>query len=263
MDIPRIWCGTRKLKDQTCLDVVSHALEIWYRHIDTATIYENEKEVWEAIQHSSVSRESIWLTSKLRMDDFDNAAQALEDSLNRLDTEYLDLYLLHWPTNHQQHEKAFDALLPYHEKGVIKHIWVSNFPIKDLEHALEYTDHQIFCNQVEMHLFLGQDTLVSYCDQKGVLIQAYSPLASGHVFAEDHLDTLQDIASRYQVTIAQLALQYLVQQDMIVLPRSSSSKHITNNFDLFFTISKEDMERLHQLPKNKRYIDPAFSPDWD
>lgn len=199
------------------------------------------------------------------MTDFGDPRGALMQSLEKLRLTYLDLYLIHRPTTVQEHEKVFDALLMLQQEGYIRHIGVSNFPIEHLQHAISYTENRIFCNQIEMHLFLQQPKLVSFCRRHDIHIVAYCPLSHGFLFSDKHghKEMLESMASSYDLSLAQLALQYLLQQGFIILPRSQSPHNIQNNISLGSTISDQDMQRLHDLPKHYRYCTPPFAPQRD
>jgi len=242
------------------------ALDMWYRSIDTAFIYNNEKEVWQAIANSSVSREDLFVTTKIRIDSFGDATQsAVETSLHNLWLDYLDLVLLHRPTNIDEHHRTLDILLQLQSQQKIRHMWVSNFTTSQLEDAIEYTNGAIYTNQVEYHVFLDQQKMRDVWTKHNVILTAYSPLAHGHIFHPTYQETFQSLGQKYKATIAQIAIARLLsQQHVCCIPKGSSREHLEQNFAAQdIVLSPEDIAILNDLPKSYRYCNPPFAPQRD
>lgn len=262
VSVPALGFGTYQLDGDACRRSVTRALELGYRHVDTARMYENESDVGRGIRDSSVDRGSIFLTSKIWRDqlDPDSLMLGVQNSLKDLQTDYLDLLLIHWPCPEIPLASTLGAMLKLKDQGRIRHLGVSNFPSSLLKEALSLAP--ILCDQVEYHPFLGQEALLKLAGEHDVMITAYSPLSQGKVI--DHPE-LEAIGRPYGKSADQVALRWLLEQPQVVaIPRSSNPEHIRQNFEVFdFTLSQEDRERIAQLPKNRRQIDPDFAPEWD
>jgi 2,5-diketo-D-gluconate reductase B len=230
-------------------------------HIDTAQIYGNEAEVGQARKASGKKREKFWLTTKIWIDNYGRLAESFEESLEKLQTEYVDLLLLHRPTTLFEHEKCFDVMMDLQQKGKINHFGVSNFRVADMEHAVRYTDGKIFTNQIEYHLELGQEKVKVFAEANGILITAYSPLGHGHLLKNE---ALWGIAEKHSVSVAQVCIAWLLQQGCIVIPKASSEERLTENFTAqVLVLDEEDLAVIVSLPKNHRYINPPVAPQWD
>ena len=239
------------------INAVKAALNHGYRHIDTASIYENEEGVGTGIRESNVDRKDVFLTSKVWNTDqgYDATLKAFDASLERLGTDYLDLYLVHWPKGEISKEtwKALEKL--YKEKRV-RAIGVSNFLQHHLEDFLSSAEIVPMVNQMEFHPYLVQQDLIDFCNSKGIQYEAWSPLMQGNIF---DLDVMKELASKYEKTIAQVVLRWNLQKGVVTIPKSSKKERIVANSDLFdFELSKEDVELLDGLEKGKR-----FGPDPD
>ncbi len=263
IDVPEIGLGTYKLHDRECAKVVRMALDVGYRHIDTAQMYKNEREVGEALKISNVPREDIFLTTKIWHTNLDSedVLQTTEQSLRNLDTPYVDLLLIHWPNNQYDLRKTIESMLILRDQGKAINIGVSNFPVGLLKEVNEVIRAPIFCDQVEYHPFLDQLDLLDYAIDNDILLTAYSPLAQGDV---DEDEDLKEIGEKYDKTPAQIALRWLIEQENVVaIPKASSKKHLLNNIDIFgFFLEDEDFERIDNLNKSKRLVNPSFAPDW-
>lgn len=259
--VPALGFGTWRLTGAECTDAVRDALDIGYRHIDTAEMYENEAAVGQALADVGLPREDYWLTTKVWRDNLapERVQRAAEASLKKLGVDYVDLLLIHWPNDDVPLFKTLDALVRLQEQGKTRHIGVSNFPARMLQQALE--DGPVVCNQVEYHPFLGQDALLDIVREHDLMLTAYSPLGKGLVPAND---TLSDIGRAHGKSAVQTALRWLLDQDRVAaIPRSSSSKHRRSNFDVFdFTLDEEQTARIDALPKDQRGVDPDFAPEW-
>lgn len=222
-----------------------------YRHIDTAQNYGNEKDIGQAIKDASVLRSDIFITTKLdsNIKTYQGAIDALNHSLARLQTDYVDLYLIHAPWHWSEkfsdysngNVQAFKAMETLLEEGKVRAIGVSNFAPEDLENLRKNCDTLPMVNQIKYHIPHPQKATIDYCKKHDILVEAYSPLARGKVFEED---TLRSIAKKYHVGISNLAIRYILQKGIVPLPRSSKKSHIESNKDVEFTIKDEDMTSL-------------------
>jgi 2,5-diketo-D-gluconate reductase B len=262
LEVPVVGFGTWLVTGDDAAEGVRDALEIGYRQIDTARAYENEREVGRGIAESGVSRDDIFLTTKVPHTDATAAAvrRDAEESLERLGVDKLDLLLLHWPNPDVPLEETVEALDSVREDGLTRHIGVSNFPAGLLRQALETAP--VACNQVEYHPFLDQSSLLELARDKQVLITAYSPLAHGRV-PED--PTLRRIGESHGKTAGQVALRWLLDQPGVSpIPKASSHERRQENFDVFdFSLTDEDHEEIAALPKDVRTANPPWAPDWE
>ncbi len=263
VSVPALGFGTWELTGDTCRKAVETALDIGYRHIDTARMYKNEEEVGQALQGSGIARDDLFVTSKVWHEDLDpDALQAeCEVSLENLGLEYLDLYLIHWPNPDIPLEESLGALQQLRDDGNIREFGVSNFPSSLMKEALDINEN-VFCNQVEYHVFLGQDEVRKVGREADMLITAYCPLAQGDVMANN---VLEQIGNLHGKSPAQVALRWLLQQNQVAaIPRSKNPEHIRANFEtLDFELSEEEIAKIDALPKDDRKIDPEWAPDWD
>ena len=244
--IPMVGVGTYQLTGSDGEKSIETALQLGYRHIDTAQFYKNEEEVGNAIHNSGLARENIFLTTKIWPSDFHRIIAAVENSLRKLQTAYVDLLLLHWPSDDETNKKAVDSLNKVLSKGYSKSIGVSNFSISQLDSAIALAP--LICNQVEYHPFLAKQKMLAYLKEQDMFLTAYSPLALGKV-AKNTL--LMDIARKYKKTASQVALRWLIQQDDVaVIPKASSMERQKQNLDIFdFELSSEDMASIFALGK--------------
>lgn len=258
VQMPYFGLGVYLSKDGSeVINAVKDALNHGYRHIDTAAIYNNEDGVGQGIKESDVAREDVFLVSKVWNTDqgYDSTLKAFDASLKRLGTDYLDLYLIHWPKGELSKEtwKAMERL--YEEKRV-RSIGVSNFLQHHLEDLLPSVEIAPMVNQMEYHPYLVQQSLLDYCNSKGIQYEAWSPLMQGHIF---DLEVMKKLAAKYNKTIAQMVLRWDLQKGVVTIPKSSKKERIIANADLFdFEISQEDMNLLDGLDQGKR-----FGPDPD
>ena len=248
-EVPRIGFGTWQLSGRQAEDGVRDALEIGYGHIDTARMYGNEAQVGAAIADSGVEHGDIFLTTKIFPPDFEPARlkAAAEDSLRKLRMDYVDLLLLHWPSDSVPLEDTLGALADLQEEGRIRHPGVSNFPAGMLERALGILP--LLADQVEYHPFLGQDALLRLTDERDVMLTAYSPLARGRV-ARDR--DLTEIGAEHGKTAGQVALRWLIEQPQVTaVPKASSHERRVENFDVFdLQLTDADRERIAALRRN-------------
>ncbi len=263
LDVPEIGLGTYKLHDRECSRVIRAALDIGYRHIDTAQMYKNEREIGEALSVSNVPREDIFLSTKIWHTNLeaDDVLQTTEESLRHLDTPYVDLLMIHWPNDQYDLRATIESMLVLRDQGKAMNIGVSNFPLSLLKKVNDEIRAPIFCDQVEFHPFIDQLDLLDYAIEKDIMITAYSPLAQGEVVENKEL---QEIAEKYGKSPAQIALRWLIEQENVVaIPKASSEEHLKENFDVFdFFLEDEDFERIDKLEKGKRLVNPSFAPNW-
>lgn len=258
VQMPYLGLGVYLSKDgEEVINAVKEALNHGYRHIDTAAIYENEEGVGEGIRQSNVPREDVFLVSKVWNTDqgYEATLKAFEASLNRLGTDYLDLYLIHWPKGDLSKDtwRALESL--YREKRV-RAIGVSNFLKHHLEDLLGIVEIVPMVNQMEFHPYLVQQELMDFCSSHQIQYEAWSPLMQGNIF---DLDIMKDMAAKYNKTIAQIVLRWDLQKGVVTIPKSSKKERIKANSELFdFTLSDEDVKLLDSLDKGKR-----FGPDPD
>jgi diketogulonate reductase-like aldo/keto reductase len=255
LKMPILGLGTWALSGSSAIRAVNWALEEGYRLIDTATIYGNEREIGKAIKQSSIKRENIFLTSKVWETDFGfkSTIKAFESSLRKLKTDYLDLYLIHWPRKGRS--ETWQALVRLYEENRVKSIGVSNYTIEHLEKLLEETSIIPAVNQVEFSPFLYQKDLLEYCKEKNIQLEAYSPLTRAHKL-DNHL--LKKLSQKYSKTPAQVLLRWIIQHNIIPIPKSSSKNHIKENAKVFnFTIEENDMKKLNDLNQDYRVVDDS------
>lgn len=261
LTIPQIWLWTYAIPNEQITDLVLQAFGIGYRHIDTAQKYENEEVIGKAIQQNKLPRDQYRITTKIAITNYtpERCRSSIEQSCKNLKTEYIDLVLLHRPNTRLGHHHLLDILLEQQQTGKIHHIGVSNFPIAQLEDAIQYTWNRIFTNQIELHPFLDQYHLRTYCQQKNILVSAYSPLAHGAVFGNENL---QQIAEKHNATVAQVALAWtLFISQWVVLPKASSRERLVENLYAWqLILDAEDIATIHSLPKDRRWCNPPFHP---
>ncbi len=262
MTIPRLWLGTRQLVWDECYTTVLQALQMWYLHIDTASVYHNEDTIGDAIIDSWISREKIRLTTKLFINHYQTRElilQSIHHSLSQLQTSYLDLVLLHRPTNHEEHHLVLDTLLELQSQGIIKHIGVSNFNSEQLIDAIDYTNNNIYAYQWEYHICLDQTKILQTCKDNNILFEAYSPLAHGKLWNhEDIVSTLKFIADKHQISSSQVMLSRLRSQGIVILPKTTKKEHLFENMMLdHIILDEEDKRLINWFPKNFRYCNPV------
>jgi len=252
LEMPWLGLGVFQSKEgNEVINAVKVALDCGYRSIDTAAIYHNERGVGQAIGESSVPREAIFLTSKVWNSEqgYESTMKAFEESLEKLKTEYLDLYLIHWPKGRKS-VKTWKAMEELYKKGRIKAIGVSNFLVHHLEDFLPECKVVPAVNQVEFHPTLIQPDLLEFCRNKGIQLEAWSPIMKGKV---NDLPVLQALAAKYGKTPVQVTLRWEIQKGVVTIPKSVTNKRIVDNADIFdFELSSEDMDKIDRLDKNQR-----------
>lgn len=254
--IPCVAFGTFKAAQENNKKVIGTAIETGYRYFDTASYYGTETYLGEAIGDSGIPREEFFLTSKMWKDEmgYEDTKRAFGLSLEKLGTDYLDLYLIHWPLPSPdfQEWKQLDletwrALEELYEEGRVRAIGLSNFLPHHIENILEHCKVRPMVNQIEFHPGYSQEAAVRYCQERGIQVQAWSPLGRMRISEEP---LILELAEKYQVSASQICLRYAIEREVIPLPKSSSPERMRQNQDLFnFKISKEDMYRLETLPQ--------------
>ena len=261
-EVPAVGFGTWQVTGRDAEDGVADALAIGYRHIDTARMYGNEDEVGRGIDASGVDRAEIFLTTKVWPDDFaaDRLTAAAEDSLRRLNSDYIDLLLLHWPNPDVPIAETVGALSALKDRGLIRHLGVSNFPTALLAEALEHGP--VFANQVEYHPYLAQPRLLAQAREHDLLLEAYSPFAHGRLLDDP---VLREIGSEHGRSAGQVALRWLLDQPGVcALPKASSHGRRAENLDVFgFALSDDERARIDELDRQMRTANPSFAPVWD
>ena len=260
--IPAMGVGTMTLKGEACVEIVSTALTLGYRHIDTAQLYGNEREVGEGIRASGVKREDIFLTTKVTWNRLHEFEKAVDDSLAALKVPFVDLLLIHWQGHERKVADTVKTLCTLKRKGLARNVGVANFTVAMLDEAMQAADEPVINNQIEVHPFLDQTKVIAACRRHGVSITAYCPNARGRVFGNA---VLQRIGKTHGKTVAQVSLRWLVQQGMIAIPRTANPAHLADNLDVFdFTLSDADMAEIAALKRpDGRVINPPHAPQWD
>lgn len=261
--IPALGLGTWELRGATAQRMVEAALGMGYRHLDTAAVYGNEREVGAGLRASGLPREAVWLTTKISPDRFATLLQAAEERVSLLGT-VPDLLLLHWPNPRVPLAATLAALDEARRRGLARHIGVSNFTTALIEEATRHAAAPLLCDQVEYHPYLAQRAVLRACRAKGMVVTAYCPIARGRVMAEP---LLQEIGRRHRKSAGQVALRWLVQQEGVcAIPRTSSEANAAANLAIFdFTLGEEEMAAIHGLAEpGSRICDyPGLSPVWD
>ena len=263
--IPQPGFGTFMTKDgEEAIQAVKWAVETGYRHIDTAAIYNNEKGVGEGIRQCGVSREELFVTSKVWNSErgYDKTLKAFDKTMNDLGLDYLDLYLIHWPANERQfgkkasklNQETWRAMEKLYEEGRIKAIGVSNFMPHHIERMMEKATVKPAVNQIEFHPGLLQKECVEFCKEQEITVEAWSPLGRGELIFDE---LLMGLAEKYGSTVAQLIIRWVMQHDIVPLVKSTKQTRIEENFQVFdFEISGEDMQRIDEMKPVRMGPDP-------
>lgn len=255
--IPAIGFGTWQVKDGTeAYNSVKWALEAGYRHIDTAYVYGNEDSVGKAIKDSGIKREELFITTKVPADvkDYEGTIKHFYESLKLLQLDYIDLYLIHapWPWSNvgqncdEGNIEVWRAMISLYDKGLIKSIGVSNFSIHDIKNIVEATNYKPMVNQIRYFIGNTQKELTKYCQENDILVEAYSPFATGELLDNPKL---KEMAIKYNTTIPKICLRFCIQNNTLPLPKSVHKERIYDNLDFDFVISESDMDYLNSLDK--------------
>ena len=262
LKVPKLGFGTYRLEKESAVEAITRALQIGFRHIDTAQIYFNEEEVGQALKKSSILREEIFLTTKIWKDFLTEkeVKRTFKISLEKLKTDYVDLLLIHWPNPKIPLKETLNTFKDLQTKGEVRWIGVSNFPLGLMEKAKKICP-DLLTNQVEYHPLLSQKKLLQ--QMENMFLTAYSPLMRGHIFK---IQQIQNLAKKYNKSPPQIVLKWLLdQKNVTALFMSSKKEHILENFSIFdFQLEEKDTKQLCHLNNNKqRLIDPPFAPKWD
>lgn len=262
-DMPLLGLGTFRAEGKETAMAVREALAVGYRHIDTAMMYRNEKEVGRAIRESGIDRSELFVTTKLARDDqgYRETWQAVEASLENLGLDYVDLYLIHWPVERLMYE-TWKAMQEIAHKGLSRSVGVSNFTIRLLEGLKTESEFIPAVNQVEFHPFIFQEELLGYCRKEGIQLEAYSPLTRGKRLDDPRL---VKIADKHNKTTAQILLRWNLEHGVVTIPKSVTPSRIRENAALYdFALDQEDMVALNAMDENLRFIHPDWAPpEWD
>lgn len=252
--MPQLGFGVWQVSDEQATAAVAKAFEAGYTSIDTAMIYQNELGVGRAIKESGISRDKLFITTKVWNADqgYENTLRAFDESLKKLELDYIDLYLIHWPTpNFDQYIDTYKALEKLYQDGKVKAIGVCNFEIEHLERLLKECEVKPVLNQVECHPYLAQNELKAFCDQHDIFLEAWSPLDQGGDVLKD--EVIVKLAEAHGKSPAQIVLRWHLQRNAIVIPKSVTPSRIEENFNVFdFELSADDMEAINQLDSNRR-----------
>lgn len=245
-EIPVLGLGTWDLRGKQCVKSVAEAIDMGYRHLDTAQMYRNEKEVGEGVKESGINREDLFMVTKVSASNLehDRVISSTAESLDRLGMEYVDLLLIHWPTSEMDLRSCLDAMFKLKEEGRVRHVGVSNFSPELVRRSLEIGP--VMCNQVEFSPYYKQDDNLAVAKEHNLMLTAYSPLDKGNV-SRDPL--LREIGRKYNKTAAQVTLRWLLQHGNVsVIPKASGRQHLEENMDLFdFELSEEDIDRINNV----------------
>lgn len=262
-NLPIVGLGTWALRGRDCARLTEQAIRIGYRHIDTAQMYDNEREVGEGVRASGL-RPEVVVTTKVQPTLLAprDLERSVKESLARLRLDVTDLLLIHWPNPRVPLAETLGAMAKMKREGYTREIGVSNFTVALLEEATRVSSEPLVCNQVECHPFLNQDKVIAACRKRGMAIVAYSPIARGGAKGNA---LLQTIGNAHNKSAAQICLRWLVQQGIVVIPRTSKVERLEENFALFdFTLSDAEMRDIAGLARGGgRIVDWTWSPNWD
>ena len=268
--IPQLALGTWLIDDDKAVDAVRNAVEIGYRHIDTAQAYGNERGVGEGVRTCGIKRSEIFVTSKVAAEhkDYKTAAAGIDETLRKMGLDYLDMMIIHSPQPWKEvnqsdnryvegNREAWRALEDAYKAGKLRAIGVSNFLQGDIESLCGAAEIKPMVNQILAHISNTPFELINYCQQNGIIVEAYSPVAHGEALKNPAIKAMAD---KYSVSIPQLCIRYDLQLDMVVLPKTANPDHMRSNAELDFVISDEDMELLKNIEHIKDYGESSFFP---
>jgi diketogulonate reductase-like aldo/keto reductase len=257
-ELPALGLGTWNIEGETVKRSVRAALDAGYGHVDTAEGYRNEAEIGAVLEE--YDRDDVFLTSKVLAKhlSYDALVASCEASLRRLGTDYLDLYLIHWPNPAISLRESLNAMATLRDRGLVRNVGVSNFSAYQLSCAHHVSDVPIAVNQIEFHPWLQRPDLVQYCRETDTVVEAAAPLARTEVFADE---VVQELAEEYDRSPAQVVVKWALERDVVVLPKSSSPEHVRANADLNWTIDDEDLRRLDGRDRDRPVYDTP-ARDW-
>lgn len=270
VEIPSVGLGTWLIDNDRIAEVVKNAIDIGYRHIDTAQAYENESGIGIGIRKSGIDRKELFITSKIRAEykDYDSAKESIEESLEKLGLDYIDLMIIHAPqpwsqfrvsdnNYYKENKEVWRALEDAYSEGKVRAIGVSNFHNYDLENIMEDCKIKPMVNQVLAHVGQIPFDIINFCQENDILVEAYSPIAHGEA---NRIDEVNRLAKKYDKSFAQICLRYDLNLGMVVLPKADSIDHLKNNIDLDFEISDSDMQALASIKPLSDYGEHDFFP---
>jgi 2,5-diketo-D-gluconate reductase B len=262
--IPVLGLGTMTLKGAACVDIVSTALRLGYRHLDTAQMYGNEREVGEGLAASGIKREDVFLVTKVWHDRLKpgDLEQSVEESLAKLGVGPVDLLLIHWPNAAIPLADTLGALARVKRDGRARHIGVANFTIALIDEAMRLTTEPLVCNQIEAHPYLDRSRVIAACRRHGMAVTAYCPLARGKVPGDPVLARIGKVHGK---TATQVALRYLVERGLAVIPRTGKPERLEENMAIFdFALSEAETAEIAALNRpDGRLVNPPHAPQWD
>lgn len=249
VEIPNIGFGTSLIIEDECIQNVKQALEVGYRHIDTAAAYNNEEYIGQAIKESNIPREEIFITSKVWKDSmgYENTIISFNNTIRKLGVNYIDLFLIHWPSNKDEkiNIETWKALEELYEKGKVRAIGVSNFLKNHLQPILNNCKVQPMVNQLEYHPGLIRKETINFCKDNNIIIEAWAPLGKGKMLQNEQLI---EIAKKYNKSVAQICIRWCLQNGVLPLPKSSNIERMKQNKEVFdFEISTEDMNNINNM----------------
>lgn len=269
LKIPKVGLGTWLIDNDKVEEVVECALEVGYRHIDTAQAYGNEEGVGKAIRKSNIARQDLFITSKIAAEakTYQEAYDSINETLNKMELDYLDLMIIHSPQPWQEfrddnryfkeNKEVWKALETAYQEGKVKAIGVSNFLKDDLENILNSCQIKPMVNQILTHISNTKTELIKFCKENDILVEAYSPIAHGAILKNENIIAM---ANKYNVSVARLCIRYIIQLGLVALPKASSKEHLIDNLKVDFEISEEDMEVLKAIKTIEDYGQDDFFP---
>jgi 2,5-diketo-D-gluconate reductase B len=262
--IPAVGLGTWDLRGRTCARVVEQALRLGYRHIDTAEMYGNEREVGEGLRASGISRDDVFITTKVWPDNLAPAdfERSTKESLARLRLSAVDLLLIHWPSPRIPLAETIGALCRMKQAGFARHIGISNFTVPLIEEAVRLATEPLVTNQIEWHPYLDPSKVVAACRRHGLSVTAYSPIARGRAGNDAQLRL---IGTYHRKTAGQVSLRFLIQEGAVVIPRTSNLERLKENMAIFdFELDPAEMDEIRKLAgQGARVVDWSGAPNWD
>jgi len=256
--IPKLGTGTWQATPEDVKIQIKNAIKVGYRHIDTASQYENESAIGDVLKEIGISREKIFITTKVPADckDAESTRKVIEESLKNLKVDYIDLLLIHSPkpwedlfagvekTYFEENIKVWNVMIEYLKAGKVKAIGVSNFSKEDIENLINNTEVKPVCNQIKVCIGKYPKELIEYCKSENILVEAFSPISTGDLLKDGRIISM---AKKYSVSVPQLAIKYVIQKDIATFPKARSEEHLKQNAELDFEISNEDMTYLDNL----------------